>query len=129
MDTESQILVQDYLSAVSDRQLDAAVSYLSDDVVLVFPQGRFSDLETMTATMAGRYSTISKAYDTWDVFDGEGASIVVTTGTLSGVNTRGVEFSGIRFCDRFVLKDGRICEQHVWNDLAESGVLSTKDSS
>jgi len=128
MDNVSHILVRDYLSAMSDRQLDAAVSYLSDDFVLVFPQGRFSDLETMAATMAARYSTISKTYDTWDVFDGEEESIVITTGTLSGVNTRGVEFSDIRFCDRFVLRDGRICEQHVWNDLAESGVLAAKDS-
>jgi hypothetical protein len=128
MSTSSQKLVVDYLAAAGDRRLEEAARYLADGAVLVFPQGRFDDLETMAAAMAGRYRTISKTYGTWDVIDADDKTIVVATGTLSGVNVHGVAFAGIRFCDRFVVRNGHISEQHVWNDLAESGVLEQTSS-
>lgn len=103
-----------------------AASLLADDAVLVFPQGRFDDLDEMAAAMSGRYLSISKTYDTWDVVERDRDTVVVTTGTLSGVNTHGITFVDIRFCDRFVVRDGQISEQYVWNDLAESGVLDQR---
>ena len=48
---------------------------------------------------------------------------VVVTGTLHGENLAGVPFQGVRFIDRYIVRDGRIALQQVWNDLAESGVL------
>jgi len=38
-----------------------------------------------------------------------------------------VPFEGIRFIDRFESRGGRFTRQDVWNDLAESGVLSRRD--
>ena len=49
--------------------------------------------------------------------------VVYVMGTLQGINRYGVSFSDVRYIDRFVLKDGLIIQQDVWNDLAESGVL------
>jgi hypothetical protein len=126
MDMSPQKTIREYLSASGERRMSDASSHLADGVILVFPQGRFSDLESMAAAMSGRYRTISKTYDTWDVMESQGDTVVVTTGTLSGVNTHGVKFSDVRFCDRFVIRDGKILEQHVWNDLAESGVLDQR---
>ena len=124
MPVDSVELVREYLLASGRRNNTEANSYLSDDVLLVFPQGRFDNLEQMMAALAGRYRSISKTHLTWDVSDLDSeTSVVVTTGSLSGVNREGVAFSGIRFCDRFVIRHGLIVEQHVWNDLAESGVL------
>ena len=124
MPTEETI--REYLHAASDRRLVDAAAYLADEAVLIFPQGRFNDLEAMAAAMTGRYRTVAKTYDTWDTMENDGTTVVVTTGTLSGVNTHGVEFAGVRFCDRFVVRNGRILEQHVWNDLAESGALDQR---
>ena len=123
MDTAPTDFIREYLNASSERRMSDAASYLAEEAVLVFPQGRFNGLEAMAAAMSGRYRTISKRHDTWDVIETEGDTVVVTTGTLSGVNAHGVSFENIRFCDRFVLRNGHIMEQHVWNDLAESGVL------
>lgn len=123
MNTSAEETIREYLKASGERSMAEAASYLADEAVLVFPQGRFDDLEEMAAAMAGRYSAISKTYDTWDLMENDGGTVVVTTGTLSGVNLHGVDFAGVRFCDRFVVRDGLIHEQHVWNDLAESGVL------
>jgi hypothetical protein len=43
---------------------------------------------------------------------------------LYGENLQGVAFEGIRYVDVFVIKNGLIIEQRVWNDLAETGVLN-----
>ena len=32
----------------------------------------------------------------------------------------GTAFEGIRFIDRFVVVDGKITDQRVWNDLGEA---------
>ncbi len=116
-------VVRSYLAASGERRLEEATRYLASDAVLVFPQGRFRDLDEMTSAMAGRYRSIGKKHDTWETMASGDDVVVVTTGRLHGVNTRGVAFEGIRFCDRFVVRNHLIVEQHVWNDLAESGVL------
>jgi len=123
MDRTPPEIINEYLTATGERRMFDAASYLADGVVLVFPQGRFDDLNAMAAAMSGRYRTIFKTYDTWDFIEDGSTAVVFTTGTLSGVNVHGVEFKDVRFCDRFVVRDGLIHEQHVWNDLAESGVL------
>lgn len=119
-------LVDSYLACCAERRLDDAARYLAEGAVLVFPGGaRYASLEEMVAGARGRYRSIDKHRDTWDVGRREdGAVVVISTGTLFGVNLAGVPFEGVRYVDRFVLRDGLIAEQHVWNDLAESGVLA-----
>lgn len=115
-------MLERYLAAAAARRLDEAASFLAPGARLEFPQGTFHDLSSLAEAMASRYRRIDKSYQTWDVCD-QGLQVVVATGTLSGVNVHGVPFEGIRFCDRFVVHDGKIVLQQVWNDLAESGVL------
>jgi hypothetical protein len=45
-------------------------------------------------------------------------------GTLYGELLDGTPYSGIRFIDRFTVKDGKLVDQMVWNDMAE--VLGAK---
>ena len=127
MPSGSLELVQEYLLAAAERRLGDASRFLDPDALIVFPQGRFDDIEGMATAMSGRYRSIDKTHQTWDVIASDtDTTVVVTTGTLHGVNVHDVPFEGIRFCDRFVIRDGLIAEQHVWNDLAESGVLSKR---
>ncbi|MEX2323718.1 MAG: nuclear transport factor 2 family protein [Acidimicrobiia bacterium] len=124
MPTNPVELVREYLLAMGRRDTEQAATYLSVDLLLVFPQGRFDGLEQLTAALADRYRSLNKTHHTWDVSDLDPeTSVVVTTGDLDGINCHGVAFSRIRFCDRFVVRHELIVEQHVWNDLAESGVL------
>ena len=115
-----------YLAATADRNMDTASNYLTPDIKLVFPQGQFDSLSQMAEAMTGRYLSIGKTHDTWDISTAEDRTVVVTNGTLHGVNLHGVAFAGVRFCDRFVVRSGLISEQHVWNDLTESGVLDSR---
>jgi hypothetical protein len=106
--------------------MEDAGRYLDASAIIIFPQGRFENLDEMAEAMRGRYRSIGKTHETWDVSTDESNTVVVTTGTLNGVNTHGIVFDGVRFCDRFVIRNGLITEQHVWNDLAESGVLERR---
>jgi hypothetical protein len=45
--------------------------------------------------------------------------VVYCFGTLYGEWSDGTPFSGVRFIDRFTIKDGLLTDQRVWNDLAE----------
>ncbi len=127
MPSRSLELVQEYLLAAAERRLGDASRFLDPDAVIVFPQGRFKNIEGMAAAMSGRYRSIDKTHQTWDIMAADtDTTVVVMTGTLHGVNIHDVAFDGIRFCDRFVIRNGIITEQHVWNDLAESGALSRR---
>jgi hypothetical protein len=45
--------------------------------------------------------------------------VVYNIGTLYGEWPDGTEFSGNRYVDRYVLRDGLIVRMEVWNDSAE----------
>jgi hypothetical protein len=97
---------------------------------MTFPPGiTFYSLQELVANASGRYRWCDKVRERYEVFQREdGATVVYSAGTLFGENLHGVPFSGVRYLDRFVLRDGLIEEQDVWNDLAESGVLTRQST-
>jgi hypothetical protein len=118
--------VTTFLRLVEARDLEAASPYLADDVVITFPGGRtFSNLDEQVASSSGRYKGVSKVFERFDVAVDGSDTIVYVFGTLQGESLGGTPFSGVRFIDRFVLRDGVIVDQRVWNDMAESGVLES----
>jgi hypothetical protein len=132
MDIENgAALVKRFLRLMEARDLETAEALMAPGAKITFPGGHeFTSQQEMVAAASGRYQWIKKKFE-----DPEGASqieafkqdedlIVYVRGTLYGVNLKDVPFEGIRFIDRFLLRNGRIVQQDVWNDLAESGVLS-----
>ena len=83
MDLTPRETIHEYLTAAGERRMSDAASYLADGAALVFPQGRFDDLNAMAAAMSGRYRTISKTYDTWDSIEDGGTTVVFTTHSSS----------------------------------------------
>ena len=125
-------LVQTFLRTMEARDLDTAQSMMAEDAIIIFPNNKqFKNQLKVVASAKGRYQWVKKTFDQIDYFIREdGSEVVYVIGTLYGVNNQGVEFSGIRYIDRFVVSNNKIIEQHVWNDLAESGVLNhTNDES
>lgn len=111
---------------MEDRDLDAANALMADDAEIIFPGGkRFTSQAEMVAASKGRYQWVKKHFDRVEAFASADDTLTVyVMGTLYGVNKHGVEFDSIRFIDRFTLRDGLITSQQVWNDLAESNVLT-----
>lgn len=111
-----------YLRAMEERDLPAAKRALHPGFAMVFPgDRRMSDLDALVAFARTRYRFVRKTFEETDLGqDRRGRPVVVCCGTLHGEWLDGTAFSGIRYVDRFVLQDGLILEQHVWNDLAET---------
>ena len=113
-------IVQTYLAAMEARELDKAKSMLGEGFQMVFPgTGVMNTLEQLINWAGPRYRFVTKAYDGFDALPGK-VAVVYCYGTLAGEWPDGTAFSGIRFIDRFELRDGRIIRQDVWNDIAET---------
>lgn len=117
-------LVLRFLRLMEERDLEAAEQLVDANARLTFPGERvYASQREMVASARGRYQWVKKTFDEVDAFHEAAAQIVYVMGTLYGLNRHGVPFEGIRYVDRFVIRNGRIARQDVWNDLAESGVL------
>jgi hypothetical protein len=113
-------LIETYLGAMEERDLDAAKSCLGDGFTMIFPGGKIlNNLEELIDWASPRYRWVKKSYDRFDPQISDDGIIVYCFGTLYGQWPDGLEFSDIRFIDRFVVKDGKLADQMVWNDLAE----------
>lgn len=119
--SKAEQVVREYLAAMERRDLAAAKALLAPGFFMVFPGGaRFDSLEQLVQSAKGRYRSAKKTYERFDAFDGG----VYCFGTLYGELLDGTPYSGIRFIDRFTVRDGKLVDQRVWNDMAE--VLGAK---
>lgn len=117
-------LVQRYLRLVEDRDLPRATELLGAGVTITFPGGRtFADLSEQVASSGRRFRSVTKIFSQFDVAADGDRTVVYAFGTLEGTALDGIPFDSVRFIDRFVLLDGRIIDQMVWNDLAECGIV------
>ena len=113
-------VVRDYLGAMEAREIDRARSYLAPGFSMTFPgDNRFTELEEVMAWAAPRYRWVAKRYDRFDEAPGDGETAVYCYGTLYGEWPDGSAFEGIRFIGRFTVRDGKLVDQLVWNDVGE----------
>jgi ketosteroid isomerase-like protein len=119
-------VVRDYLAAMERRDLAAAKAMLAPGFSMVLPGGaRFESLEALVDWARPRYKRALKSYDRFDVStQADGSAVVYCFGALHGELNDGSPYSGIRFIDRFTVRDGKLADQMVWNDM--SAVLGAK---
>ena len=119
---QAKRIVEEFLEASMVPDPDRARTYMAQDVVIVFTGGRrFTDPAQSTAFNASRYRWVKKKIERTDVVAGgtEAETIVYNIGTLYGEWPDGQPFSGNRYTDRFVVRNGRIVKMDVLNDSAE----------
>ncbi len=125
---KAEKIIKNFLRNMEARNLDAAQALMAPGAKIIFPGGIvFYSQAEMIAAARNRYQWVKKNFDDLDSFTKGDQLIVIVRGTPFGVNNYGVDFSGIRYIDRFVLENNLIVSQEVWNDLAETGVLEIKD--
>jgi hypothetical protein len=111
-----ETIVRQYLDAMERRDLVTAKSFLAPGFFMVFPGNkRFDSLEQLVASAKGRYRSANKVYEKTEI----SGNSVYCFGTLFGELLDGTPYSGVRFIDRFTVKDGQLADQMVWNDMAE----------
>ncbi len=114
-------LVREFLALTQARKLAAAQALLAPGFVMRFPGGAaMHRLEELVQWASVRYRSVAKDFERMDVCTSGERVTVVCSGTLHGVWLDGSTFAGIRFIDRFDIREGLIQQQDVWNDLAEA---------
>jgi hypothetical protein len=112
----AETVVRQYLDAMERRDLAAAKAFLAPGFLMLFPGGkRYDSLEALVEGARGRYRSAKKTYERFD----SAGDAVYCYGTLYGELLNGEAYSGIRFIDRFTVRDGKLADQQVWNDMAE----------
>lgn len=121
VNTDPIQLVSEYLRTMERRDLAAAKTMLAPGFHMIFPGGkRYDSLEAVVEGAKGRYKRALKNFEHFDVAPGpDGSQIVYCFGTLYGELLDGSTYEGIRYIDRFTVKDGKLLDTHVWNDMAE----------
>ena len=113
-------LVQGFLQAMEARDLARARSFLSPAFTMVFPGGvQPASLEALVERSAARYRRVGKHIARIDECYASEGTVVYVHGTLHGQWPDGAPFEGIRYIDRFLVVEGLLVHQEVWNDLAE----------
>lgn len=124
---DAAALIDKFLQFGEDRKIEEMQAMMAPQSRIEFPGGKlFSTQTEMVANAKGRYTWIKKHRDRYFVGVNGDQTTVTSIGTLYGENLAGVPFDGIRYIDVFVIENGLIKEQMVWNDLCESGVLDVK---
>ncbi|MGH1361712.1 MAG: nuclear transport factor 2 family protein [Burkholderiaceae bacterium] len=124
--SDPQAIVRAFLDAMGARELEQAKSMLAPHFWMEFPGPvRFTELEALIEWSKPRYRSIGKTYDRFESVpqNGQtenGPTVVWCVGRLHGQWPDGHPFSGIRFVDRFTVEHGKLVDQTVWNDLAET---------
>lgn len=114
-------LVVRFLRGLEARDLPAVAAMLAPGAEMVFPGGAtFQRLEELVAWARPRYRFVRKVVERIDTIGGDEGVIVYCFGTLHGEWPDGTGFKGIRYIDRFVIRDGLIQRQDVWNDMGET---------
>lgn len=112
--------IQLFLNRLENRDIAGVEALVSEDFEMVFPgNARFTDFTALIAWAAPRYKWVKKHHERFDAAETEDGIIVITQGTLFGEDPLGNPFNGVRYADWFLIIDGKIARQHVWNDLAE----------
>ena len=113
-------VVRAFLAALQARDVQTAQRLLAPNARIVVPGGRVvGSVREIVANSSARYRAIGKDIERFDVVASADRVVVYCLGTLRGAWPDGTAFHGIRFVDRFELRDGRIVLQEVWNDAAE----------
>ena len=117
-------MIDKFLQLSEDRKIDEVQSMLAPGCVIEFPGGKkFNNIAEMVTAAKSRYNWVRKHRDRYFVGVNGNQTTVTSIGTLYGENLSGIAFEGVRYVDVFIIENGLIIEQRVWNDFAETGVL------
>ncbi len=114
-------IARNFLDLVQRRDLVAAGRLLAPGFEMVWPGGvKFASFEDLAAWGQGRYRAVRNVYEAFEEAPTAGGTAVFVIGTLAGELGDGTPFSGVRFVDRVLVRDGKVAALHVWSDMADA---------
>lgn len=112
-------LARDFMDALAHRELVRATALLAPDFVMTVSGGHaFKRLEDFMAHSARSYSAVRKTSAVIEACEASNGIAVYLHGAMHGAWLDGRTFEA-RFCDRFLIRDGKLAELQTWSDAAE----------
>jgi hypothetical protein len=122
-------LVWDFLTLFAERRYAEANAYLAPGCQMLFPGGAvFTDCTELPVRAASTYRWVKKVFERFDEHETPAGTVVYNHGGLFGEWLDGEPFAGVRYIDRFLVRDGRIVDQKVWNDLCLAAAARGRSS-
>ncbi len=111
-------LVWDFLTLFAEQRHAEANAYLAPGCEMLFPGDVvMTDCREIPKNAAGTYRWVKKVFDGFDEMERDGETLVYVYGTLFGEWADGAPLKDVRYIDRFVIRNGKIVDQRVWNDV------------
>jgi ketosteroid isomerase-like protein len=115
---ESGRIVWDFLTLFGQRRYSDANAFLAPGCRMQFPGGVvMTDCLQVPQLASSSYLWVKKVFERFDEYNAADGDVVYNYGTLRGEWLDGAPFEGVRYIDRFLIRDGKIVDQKVWNDL------------
>jgi len=112
-------LAREFMDSLSHRDLSRAGNMLAADFVMTVSGGQaFRRLEDFMAHSALHYSSVRKTGAVIEACEASNGIAVYLHGAMHGTWLNGAAFEA-RFCDRFLIRDGKLAELQTWSDAAE----------
>ena len=113
-------VVREFMDALAHKNFSIINNILSENFLLTI-SGNFSftNMQEFIAFSETRYSSLQKFTESFEASESSTGIAIYLRGTISGAWLDGVTFKGVRFCDRFLVAQGRIFNMQTWSDLAE----------
>ena len=109
-----------FLNAVASRDLEGAAALTHSDFHMVVSGGHeFDSLRSFVSYSGTRQKAVAKHTDRFEALPDGDNVVVYCFGTMSGTWLDDSPYQGVRYIDRFVIRDGRISDMKVWSDMAE----------
>jgi ketosteroid isomerase-like protein len=113
-------VVMAFLDAMGRRDLDAAEALLAPGFKMVVSGGHaFRSPREFVAHSKGRQRSARKTTDRYEEIPTPGGDVVYAIGSMAGEWNDGSAYAGVRYIDRFEVRDGKIADMQVWSDMAE----------
>ena len=113
-------IASDFLAAQAAVDLDAARGLCSADYEVVSPGGGRAGLAPLFERLRTTYRSLEKQIHGQDVSAHDGDVVVSSYGEMVGERNDSGAFSGVRFLDRLVIRDGKVATQQIWNDFGQA---------
>ena len=111
-------IVWDFLTLFAQQRHAEANAYLAPGCRMLYPGGNiFTDCTEIPRRAAASYRNVKKVFERFDEHETPEGTVVYSFGGLRGEWPDGERFEGVRYLDRFLVRDGKIHDKKVWNDL------------
>ena len=113
-------LARNFLATLARRDFAGAATLLAADFLMTVSGGhQFRSLSEFAAFSASRNGVVRKFVTDLDVSETAQGWVVYVYGSMAGQWLNGSSFDGVRYVDRFAIRDNRIVRLEVWSDMAE----------